>query len=715
MICCGEAGDRLPAAHYLQRQTIVTHRSIRFVHAANWIFASVLGFLIVAQWHEMVPLEARATISVSEDDPVSSAAELQSRTADFAEEQEITFGRVFLDFHDWHGSRTLYLFDGDSTVPGSDWLSEGMGDFSGAMETQVRPYNSLEDDIGAGGYLVFGDPSKAYELGRFLESQGLSAQVVEVGATSIPELAGRTLAAAFGMAVLVGIALVCAGVLIGMRAYGVGRLQGMSYASLLAGDLRRILVPWVAAAASVFTVSPAILALYNGLAGVWWFAVVALAIGLVLTATALSAHALVLLLVMQVPILSAVKGELPARTASVAAYTLRLTTIAVSLVLLAETLAIGTDLMQRKQAYEDYARLGDTASITVGGMASIEEEAAMIRTIGDWLRTEDQAGHVLLAGEGEFPSRDPGLQAQTVLYVNDVFLAQQAITLEDGTEYTPRDVPGVVTVLVPSGLWDRRAEVIDAFAMEAAFDEEVLRSVTFEPIRMEADQRVFTYSTEGGVASRGAMSSDQSYADDPIIVALPREPGLLNDGGYFEFASGGVLFPDPAVAARAVEQDENLAQYVLAITPVTENVAVEYEELMREFRVSAFSALAGVLVLVISGIGAVLIHAGRSAQWIFARHVNGWRYTAVHRTMIVIEAVVCAGLIAWLPYQVWSMNRQESAMYEQAGVPAPTAPAVVESYQWAAIALLAAVAVGGVLIALARAHHRVVREGASEA
>jgi hypothetical protein len=110
-----------------------------------------------------------------------------------------------------------------------------------------------------------------------------------------------------------------------------------------------------------------------------------------------------------------------------------------------------------------------------------------------------------------------------------------------------------------------------------------------------------------------------------------------------------------------------------------------------------------------------MIHARRNAQLIFARHVNGWRFTAVHRALLLFEAGVLLVLIGYAPYQVWSMNRSELARYEALGIPAPFEPASVSTGQWIGVVTLALVVVGGVIVALARAHRRVVAEGASEA
>jgi hypothetical protein len=518
---------------------------------------------------------------------------------------------------------------------------------------------------------------------------------------------------ALSMMFLVAIAMVGAGVLLSTRSYGVGRLQGLSFGTLLGGDLRRVAKVWAIAGATVLAAATAALAVYNGLVGIGAYLGVVLAIDLALTAAAVAAHALVLALTMQVRILASVKGELPGKTAVGVAYALRLTTVVVALALVAQVLALGTDLAERDRRFDDYAAQGDTSTVTLGGLASIEEEADLVRVVGSWLQEEDRAGHVILAGESVLPSMDADLAGHPVLYVNEHFLREQAIESADGAAFVPDEAAGTPSVLVPSGLWEQRGAVVEALAADVVLaDPSALAAV--EPVEIAGGQAVFTYNTTGGPGRLpGTAERDETYATDPVIVVLPSAAGLLDEGGYVNFASNqSVLFPDPGIVAAARAEDPELARFVVSTTPVATSAAVEYQELAREFRLNLFSAFAAALVLIITGIGAVLVYTRQNAQWIFARQVSGWRYTAVHRLLLAFELCVLAVLVGWLPYQIWSQNQRIRQMY---GDPPPFEPPTLGGPEWTSIGLLAFVAVGGVLAALALSHRRVIRDGASEA
>jgi hypothetical protein len=690
----------------------LAHRSIGYVHAANWVFAAVIGFLFMIQWDEQVSLPVSGGISVFADGDSAVPAALTQEIEAFAREHEITFAQEERDFDDWHGGRILYLVDGDPSVPGSDWLSGEFDDFSKSVDTQVRPFADMEGDA-AGAYVVFGDTEKTRQLADYLASQGLRTEAFEVHpwSTVLP-LVDRSMFTALYIMFLVSIAIVGAGVLLSTRAYGVSRLQGLSLGSLLAGDLKSLAKVWAVAGAATLALTLTALWIYNGFVGAGAYLGVVLAIDLALTATAVAAHAMVLTLTMQVRILGSVKGELPGRTASAIAYALRLTTVVIALALVAQVIALGADLSRRERVFDEYERLGTMSTITLGGMASIEEEDELLRVVGSWLRQEDQDGHLLLAGERTLPSPDPLLADHTVLYVNEKFLKAQEIRSAEGTAFPPEIATAGPRVLVPTDLWERRTAVTQALAADVSLSDPGLLATT-EPLESEGGQAVFTYNSEGAGGGPGALEQDQSYTTDPVIVVLPSASGILTDSGYIAFATGqSVLFPDPEVVTAALAEDPALSRFVISVTPVAANAAEEARDLRREFRLSLFSAFAAALVLIITGIGTVLVHARQNAQWIFARHVSGWRYTAVHRLLLAFELCVLAVLVGWMPYQIWSQNREITRMY---GDRPPFALASPGAPEWASIGLLSLVAVGGVLAALALIHRRVIRDGASEA
>lgn len=686
-------------------------KNLRFVLIANWMFACFLSFATVLYWDEDTPLPVSAGIIVREWDQKKSANEVRADVERFAIENQITFGRSKNDFEGKKQGRTLYVVDGDPSVPAAEWLKGNYRDFSGSLTTTVRPFSEAGDRAPTGQYAVFGDYSKTQLFAGHLRSEGMiiSRQFDRWSLDPRTLFLQNEQVSALGMMMLVSIAVAAAGVLVSARAYGVKRLQGLGFWSLLGYDLRASAGYWLGAGAVSLGMALGLLAVYNGLAGLTHYLVTVFVINVVLLVAAIGAHALVLLFLMRLRVLAAVKGELPGRTASAMAYALRVVTVVATLLLAQQTIATGVDVDRRTDGLAEYVKAGDTSAVRLGDAWSEDDRKAMPSLVGGWVRREDAAGNVLLAARTYLESEALSSGAE-VMYVNERYLREHPITLEDGSRFTGASEP--VLLLAPT-LRSSGDRLVTALAEQGS---QLREGVRVEQVRTTADQRVFTYSSRSvGPRTPGNVSGDESFATDLTVVFLPSAQGLMADGHLTAFVSQGmVLFPDPAVVSTALAANPALSAYVKAVIPVQEQAAEEQRVVVQKFRLSLFSALAGMLVLIITGIGAVLIHSRRNAQWIFARHVSGWRFTTIHRVLLIFEAVALVVLVGWLPYQSWKIDRT-IAEFSANGMPAFVRPMVLGAPEWVATALLATLTVAGVLIALARAHRRVVRDGASEA
>ncbi|OLR91849.1 hypothetical protein [Actinokineospora bangkokensis] len=674
-------------------------KSLRFVLVANWVFACFLAFTALVFWDEDTPLPVQGGVVVGAWDKGRPAGEVRADVERFALEHHITMGRMTSELD---GGRTLYLVDGDPAVGAGEWLQGRYTDFSHSARTVVRPFDEAGEREPTGRYVVFGSDGKAAELTGFFTTHGLTVTRSFTRWSLDPRdlLIQDSQLVALGMMVLVSVAVAAAGVLVGARAYGVNRLHGVGYRGLLGNDLRQIGTWWAGSGAVALVAATGALSFYNGLSNFGLYLVVALAIGAALVAAAVCAHALVLLLMMRLRVLAAVKGELPGRSAAAVAYVLRVVTVIATVVLVQQAISTGLDLGRRSEVFAAYQRAGATSKVSLGNVWSQDDQQAIRARVGSWLRAEDQGGHLLLAGRQYLQGAGSDL-----VFVNDNFLRDQPVRLADGASFVP-DRP---TALIPPQLWGRRDEVLAGVRENPSLGPDV----AFAAVK-SAGSDVFTY-TSAGVGPAQARSDDNSFATDPVLVYLPSRMGLLTDYGYMAFASQArVLFPDPAAVTSAVDRDPALGAFVVGVTPIADQAAAEQRSILQDFRLALFSSLAGVLVLLITGVGAVLIHTRRNAQWIFARHVSGWRFTAVHRSLLAFEAVVTLVVLGWLPYQAWKAGRDLDE-YRALGIPAPFEATPLGAAEWAATGTLAALTAGGVLISLARAHHRVVRDGASEA
>jgi hypothetical protein len=199
-----------------------------------------------------------------------------------------------------------------------------------------------------------------------------------------------------------------------------------------------------------------------------------------------------------------------------------------------------------------------------------------------------------------------------------------------------------------------------------------------------------------------------------VLLVVPNGTPFLSDWAYTAFASQGrVLLTDPDDFLAGITKDR-LGKYVIGITPVSQNFALEYRDTITEFRLQLFNLALALLVLLVSGVGVCIVHVRKNSQAIFVKHISGWCFAATHRLVIAAEVLIAAVLVAWLPLHVW-MENQESERYLRRGMPPINPPVELSTLDVALTAGLVTVALGAVLLALAAFHRRVVRESVAEA
>ncbi|MFF0448590.1 hypothetical protein ACFYT4_19620 [Streptomyces sp. NPDC004609] len=295
------------------------HRGIKFVHAAVLAFSAVLAFLFLRGLDEDGVLGNSALIWVFESDDSVSGAQVAQAIASFSDDHGVTVAREVPDIRAPDSRRHLYLATGNRRSGAGAWLDEGYQAFSRNYATDVHPIAELGQRDPRGQYYVFGAPAAADALVAEFADLGLRASVSHPLSytTLTAAYTGGVLYWSFWVVALAAVTMTGASVLLGAKAYGVLRLQGLSFADLLVRDVRQLAVPWSVAAGAVTAGTIAFLGFYNGLAWLGMFATIAAGLAGLFVLLVLAAHAAVLALTFKVDVLRALKGELPARAASV--------------------------------------------------------------------------------------------------------------------------------------------------------------------------------------------------------------------------------------------------------------------------------------------------------------------------------------------------------------------------------------------------------------
>ncbi|MFJ3976472.1 bacteriocin-associated integral membrane family protein [Streptomyces sp. NPDC090021] len=701
------------------------HRGIKFIYAAVLAFSAVVSFLFVRGLDEDWVLGHSAVVWVLDSDDSTSGSQVAGDLASFAADHKVSVAREVPDLKDPDGRRHLYLASGIPDSDAASWLDEGYPAFGRDYRTEVHPLAEIGQRDPRGFYYVFGPPEAADALVAEFARLGLQASVQHPlsPAELAPYYADGTLALALGVVALAAVTMTGASVLLNAKTYGVLRLQGRSFAEILLRDLRQLAAFGAIAAGAVAAGVLALLGLYNGLAWIGLFASVTAAIAGLLVLLMLATHAAVLALTFKTDVLPALKGELPARAASVSAYLVRVPALLLALSIATSVVAAGQDILSRQESRDVYAKVGETSAIRLNGSLGEDDTKVMEERVGRWLRQSDAAGKLIVAGRRELRDIAPrsGLPQGEMLIVNETFLAQQPFFDPAGRRYTPAPQDGkgpdahAVRVLVPESL-GRHASAIAAEipGTLSPAQPERIRPDQVQTLTAKSGQRVFGYSSgdQAHTAARN-IKEDRSLVSDPVLVVVPNGSRFLTDNAYTSFATqGGVVFPAPSHIQAGIEANK-LQDEVIAIRPVGQNAALQMRDALNDFRLHLFNLAVAVAVLVITGIGVCIVYSRKNAQAIFVKHISGWRFAASHRSVLAVEGVLAVLLAGWVPFDVWQQN-QELKEYTALGIPAPSEPAQITALDLGLTAGLVAFEAGAVLLALMVFHRRIVKEGATE-
>ncbi|MET7575578.1 hypothetical protein ABZT04_45140 [Streptomyces sp. NPDC005492] len=701
------------------------HRGIKFVHAAVLAFSAVLAFLFVRGLDEDGVLGNSALIWVFDSDDSASGAQVAQAIASFSADHGVTVAREVPDMRDPDGHRHLYLAPGNRQSGAGSWLDQGYPAFSRNYTTDVHPIAEIGQRDPRGEYYVFGSPAAADALVAKLADLGLRAGVTHPLSYTTLAVAftGGVLGWSFWVVALAAVTMTGASVLLSAKAYGVLRLQGMSFTDLLVRDLRQLAASWSVAACAVAAGTLAFLGFYNGLAWLGMFATITVGLAGLFTLLVLAAHAAVLALTFKVDELRALKGELPARAASISVYLVRIPALLLALSIAMDVATAGQDVLVRQESRKVYAEAGDAVTIRLNGSLPSETDQ-VIKEVGPWLRRADREGKIILAGRRDLQSlaQHSQLPPGEVLFVNDAFLAKQSVLDPTGRRYTPVAQDGKapdthpVRLIIPESLSRQTAAI--AAAIPEVLSSSFNRRTQLETLPAKSGQRIFAYNPGNQVYNAAhSPKEDRSLVRDPVLVVVPNGSTFLSDDGYTAFATQeGVVFPDPDDVLNAIKGNSanKLQTYVTAMRPVGQNSALKLRDAVNDFRVQLFNLLLAVTVLLIAGVGVCIIYSRKNAQTIFVRHISGWRYAVTHRFILSIEVALAVLLATRVPLETWSQN-QELEKLAAAGTPLPHPLVHLTELDLSIIAGLVAVEFSAVLLALAVFHGRIVREGATEA
>ncbi|MFD6949492.1 hypothetical protein A6A08_05150 [Nocardiopsis sp. TSRI0078] len=688
------------------------NRILSFAYTACVAFAALIAFLLAATAEQtMYVLEDSEMLWITEDDGTHHTDDVARTVQEIADEHGAAIGYTVLDVHEPSSRAHMYLAVSDPASHHADWLEEGYPSFSRSFTVETHPLDEFGDVGPKGHYLIFDAPQAEPALREALADHGLR----EAPGIQFTQLwhffTGGRLFNLAAVALLGTVTAVGAGVLLSSRDYAVMRLQGHSYMSVLRKDLLRttrlcaIALPVVTATVLTF------LGFYNGWNQLGFYVPLALAFLGMLAVPCLAVHAAVLGLVHTTGILPALKGRLPVRSTTAAIYLVRVPVLVLTLVIVGSIILSAQNARDQRIGLDLYEQYGDTSRPALSANYGWSDPEAVDDELGPWLRRVDAAGDMVLAvhvsplellpGDPANP-RPPGVD-DPVLIVNDTYLTEQEVLSPSGERYGPGESIRVIVPDSASAHADQLAEGVTGWleangTADRDFDIEVLPAAD--------DQTVFTY---GSNTFSGPLFLPLLH--EPVIIALPNGE-VMSDTGYVSHMSGGdTVFPDPDVVEEYRADNPQASRYISMVEMLTTSALKEHATTLTALRSEVFNLVGASAVLLLTATAACVIHVRTRAQAVFARHISGWTFVAIHRRLLAVEAIIAVAFVGWATWDtVTTLAAADDPTRPPSPGPMPTSG--IEPFYAVGIALASLAITLGALSVL---HRRIVREGSSQA
>lgn len=615
----------------------MTHRGTRLAYVLVLLYAAATAFLVVRGLEESGVLGADHVVLVS-GEAGAGAARTVAAVQDVAERQHVDVGRLVDDLLDPGERRHLYLAVGRPDGVPAGWLRHGYPAFSPQGRTEVHALADLGPVDPRGYYVVFGGADGRDALDAALRDLGYTVQTRAYYAPDA--IAQWVWSQPLGVGLLVTtllvVVVVAAGVLSGVKSYGVQRLHGASGVTLLARDLRDVARVVLVATAAVVVLGGGALAAWNGLHQWQAVAAVAGATAAALLLVVLLAHAAAIALTGRVPVLDALQGRLPAQGTTAAVYLVRVPALVLAVTAAVTATSAAADVAERRAALESWSTVGDAAFLSFSPVLSPDETDRLVTASGRWLVAEEAAGRMVLAAQDRLELLVPGATGD-VLVVNGTYLAQQDVRTADGARVTGA-APGEVLVLVPAERAADRAalaEAVTTWASGAPGDDTPAVATAL----LAPGATLFTYGAQRGSAASPVLTG-------AVVLVVDAASGVVPPDDYLAWASqGAVLVLDPQQALRGA-QDAGLAGFVTSFRPAQQEAAATYAQVLRDLRLHLANVAAALLVLLATAVGLGQVYTRSHAQRLFVSYVHGWSFVRTHPRLLAVEAALGVAVVA---------------------------------------------------------------------
>ena len=604
---------------------------------------SVIFALPLTQFYSEDTSTFDAVYAVSEAERPVDAAEFSQGLEEFTARTGIGVALEKVGADIPRGERHLYIVEGSQEL--DPWFYSPPPSFNPRQEFVIFPYSQLKTAAPGRGYFLLekgshSADSAVKQFDEFVQGFGLAgsfglgdnSRLLNVGITPV------ILATAF-----LNFTLGALQVLIARRRNAIGRLLGQSQREIAQGDF---LAGWkTIGVGALVTVGATVVGLffYNQCAEISTYATFTALLWVLLSGSSLLGYVTVQALFHTVPILGAIKGDIPHRYLAFTIYVVRAMVLVLTLTL--ANAAIASLQMSSRLASEG-AYWQQNSGLTAVDIATGSGESDL--ELAQHLREMDRRGELVLA--------DQMWSMPLVTRPSDqpVVLMNHTAAQLNGLDFLIDDLRIVIAHKPNShaGSLERARVGIDS-EVEIFRDHHgtdiALPEVTHK--ELPAGAEVFTFATTK------MAYSPPSVLSDPVLVVIP--PGLLplsQSNVIAPLSQGKLMIRNEALAAQLAATPAGTAA-VGGYQPAINRWLKTHSDVRRQMLVDVVALVLSIVLMTIAVVVVGVIYQMRYRRQLLVRYLVGQPPIRGRVPLVVLEVLFFLAVPVWLVWQAWSVNQ----------------------------------------------------------
>lgn len=356
------------------------------------------------------------------------------------------------------------------------------------------------------------------------------------------------------------------------------------------------------------------------------------------------------------------KGERPSVRDGVLAAVAQVAVLAIVVATTSAALARADSVRSTLDEFERWTDGEPLYALRLSTTGTHEDDMRTAPALAEVVADLERAGEVLLVGykggiDEDTAPHSVAPEGAHSLIVNGTYLEREVVRAADGQRVV--DVPGGenrFTLLVPTSYTGDPAALLDEyvgyFADFACASGTPGGARTCDPVgdvvRTQAGQTLFAYN---GTAFLPAQMQERASVDDPVLVVVQADSGLLSPMEYLSYVSrDDVLFSD-ADALRARLTSAGVLGAFQGVDNAADSVTTSVALAQRQLRSDAVSLVLGGAVLLLSSLVMVAVYCDRRRRPMFVELVHGYGFVRRHRAYLAaalglsVVGVVAAGVV----------------------------------------------------------------------